>query len=102
MATTGKVVVRIDTESIVEALDAIAAVQHDIWAHWMRYLFSVCAANEDGTVTIPAEKVERWKRQMEIPYAELTPAEQRSDQEQAEKVIRIVPLAAEMNGKTSR
>lgn len=67
--------------------ERIAAIQHAIWSHWMRYLFSCSSEMEDGRVTIPADRVTRWKRQMETPYSELTAKEQASDLEQAEKVI---------------
>lgn len=49
--------------------EALADVQHAIWAHWMKYQFSVCIKNEDGSLTIPAEKVERWTRQMNTDYS---------------------------------
>lgn len=67
--------------------EELAAVQHDIWAHWMRWLFSVSAANDDGSVTIPADKVERWTRQMNTDYDDLSEKEQASDLEQADKVL---------------
>lgn len=69
--------------------EAIAAVQHEIWAHWMRYLFSVSPKNADGSVNIPVDKVYRWKRQMRMPYALLTDAERDSDREQADKVLAV-------------
>ena len=65
----------------------VADVQHEIWSHWMKYQFSVCIKNEDGSVTIPAEKVERWSRQMTTPFAELTTEEQESDFSQGDKVF---------------
>ena len=67
--------------------EQLAAVQHDIWAHWTRYQFGACQRNEDGSITIPADKVERWSRQMETPYSELTDKECESDREQADKII---------------
>lgn len=36
---------------------------------------------------MPAGKVERWKRQMETDFANLTEKEQVSDYEQADKVL---------------
>lgn len=53
----------------------------------MKYLFEVSIENEDGTVTIPASKVNRWKRQMNTKYDDLPDSEKRSDIEQAMKVI---------------
>jgi len=67
--------------------EPLADLQHDIWSHWMQWLFACSTQNPDGTVTIHAEKVERWKRQMTTPYAELSEPEKDSDREQADKVI---------------
>lgn len=67
---------------------AIAQVVHDgLWAHWMTYFFSVCQQNEDGSMTIPADKVARWQRQAHTRYSDLSPQEQASDLEQADKVL---------------
>ena len=71
--------------------EKIADVQHGIWAHWMSYQFSVCQYNEDGSVTIPADKVERWMRQQGAPYSALTEKERESDRHQADKVLALFP-----------
>lgn len=70
--------------------EALAHVQHAIWAHWMRYQFSVCEKNADGSLTIPADKVERWTRQSLTDYNDLTFKEQESDRHQADKVIAAI------------
>jgi hypothetical protein len=71
-------------------LEKLANLQHEIWSHWMTYLFEVSTLNEDGSVTIPADKVERWKRQMKTHYLELPINEKKSDLEQAQKVIDVI------------
>lgn len=71
-------------------LTKIAALQHEIWSHWMIHLFNVSIKNEDGSVTIPSEKVERWMRQMNKVYSDLSPEEQKSDIEQAQKVLQLI------------
>lgn len=71
-------------------IEALADIQHDIWCHWMRYLFSVCTTNEDGSCTIPADMAERWKRQMETEYHRLSESEKESDREQAAKVLDVL------------
>lgn len=68
----------------------LADVQHQIWSHWMKYLFNCCVLNEDGSMTIPADKVSRWQRQMITPYSQLTEKERESDRHQADKVIAVV------------
>ena len=67
--------------------ELIASKQHEIWAHWMSYLFSVCIENTDGSVTIPASKVTRWKRQVATSYDDLSESEKNSDRNQADKII---------------
>jgi hypothetical protein len=76
-------------------LDKLANLQHEIWSHWMRYLFEISSQNEDGTVTIPADKVDRWKRQMSTKYPELSNDEQESDLEQARKVIAVISQSSD-------
>ena len=56
----------------------------------MAYLFSKSQTNADGTVTLPAWAVERWKRQVATPYANLTEAEKDSDREEADRVLAII------------
>ena len=69
-------------------LDYATKFFHNIWANWMSHQFSVSQLNEDGSVTIPKEKVERWKRQMMTTYEELTEKEKKSDRDQVFKMIR--------------
>lgn len=71
-------------------LTELADLQHEIWSHWMKYVFEISIQNEDGTVTIPAQKVERWKRQMNTKYDDLSDSEQISDIEQAEKILDLI------------
>ncbi len=70
--------------------EKLARVQHEIWIHWMKYLFSVSTMNPDGSYTIPKEKVDRWNRLINTPYKNLTEDEKESDREQAQKIIDIV------------
>lgn len=60
-------------------LEALAAIEHDRWSHWQKYLHGVCERRADGALVIPPEFVARWERQMSTPYAELSPGEQDSD-----------------------
>ncbi len=82
----GEIEVVDDTSTLLERF---ADIQHAIWSHWMRYQFSVCINNPDGSCTIPANKVVRWKRQMETSYGLLTDEERESDREQAHKILGI-------------
>ena len=70
--------------------EKLADLQHEIWSHWMKWLFQCCQPNEDGSMTVPVEKVRRWQRQMITPYSQLSNAEQDSDRIEADKVLKIL------------
>jgi hypothetical protein len=70
--------------------EQLASLQHEIWAHWMQYLFSVSIHNPDGSITIPHDKVARWKRQASTPYESLPQGENESDKEQADKILALL------------
>ncbi len=70
--------------------ESLASVQHDIWAHWMRYLLSVCERSNDGRYIIPAEMANRWEKQINSVYIDLSEKEKDSDREQADKVLRLL------------
>jgi len=71
-------------------LEQLANLEHDSWSHWMKYLFSISKENEDGSVTIPKDKVSRWKKQMKTKYEDLSEKEKESDRKEAR--IKIVAL----------
>lgn len=78
-----------------EVLGRLAAVEHERWAHWQRYLHDQCEVRADGSLVIPAELVQRWEDQIGTPYADLSAEEQLSDQEQVLKYLPVVIEAIE-------
>lgn len=76
-----------------EMREPLAALAHEQWSGWMRYMFSTGTFNDDGTWTMPAWAVERWQRQMNTPYAELPEAEKTSDRLEADKVLALFDAA---------
>lgn len=67
--------------------EALADLCHKQWSGWMHYLFRFGTQNEDGTFTMDADKVTRWRRQMETSFSELSPVEQNSDRKEADKFL---------------
>ena len=61
----------------------------------MKHLFGLSKKNEDGSVTIPALLVDRWTRQMNTEYKDLSDAEKDSDRAEADRMIEIGVRAAE-------
>lgn len=81
-----------------ELIEKLAAIEHERWAHWQSYLHSKCLKNDDGSLTIPAELVERWNKQIDSRYEELTEDEKESDREQVQKYFYLlVPFLSDQN-----
>lgn len=78
-----------------ELIERLADAEHAGWAHWMAYLFSQCREHPDGSVTIPADKVRHWKRQVETPYAGLSEREKESDRAEVRKILPLLGVSAE-------
>lgn len=70
-------------------IEKLAAIEHKRWAHWQSYLHSQCLENDDGSLTIPADLVKKWNKQIDTDYFSLTESEKDSDREQ---VLKYLPL----------
>ncbi|MBU2060093.1 MAG: hypothetical protein KKB38_20475 [Gammaproteobacteria bacterium] len=75
-----------DLLSVRESLSEYA---HEAWSGWMKYMFSKMTMNEDGTATMPAWAVERWKRQMNTKYCDILECEKESDRNEADRMLAI-------------
>ena len=71
-------------------LESLAAVEHERWSHWQRYLHSQCQRGSDGSLTIPPELVDRWSAQASTPYADLSDAEKESDRDQVRRYLPVI------------
>lgn len=65
----------------------LADYEHDRWSRWQKYLFSKCITNNDGSVTIPKEFVDRWTRQINTVYNDLPEEEKQSDIKEAKQIL---------------
>ena len=74
-------------------VDRLAAVEHERWSHWQRYMHGKAIRQEDGALLIPADLVARWEKQIATTYAALPADEQESDKEQVERYLPIIEEA---------
>lgn len=91
-----------DPQSVLRAaqiMEQLAAIEHERWSHWQRYLHSQCLPADDGSLIIPAELVARWTEQMSTAYADLTEAEKESDREQVRKYLPVLDSALRSTGR---
>lgn len=76
-----------------EMRERLAALAHQQWSSWMKYLFSESTSNADGSITIPAWAATRWRRQAYACYSELTETERDSDRHEADRIIAVLEEA---------
>ena len=57
--------------------ESLAELEHTQWAHWTRHMLD----------NLTTENIDRWRRQIETPYSDLSEAEKDSDREWADRVI---------------
>lgn len=73
-----------------ELIEKLAAIEHERWAHWQKYLHSLCQLNSDGSLTIPTSLVNKWNKQIETDYKDLSEKEKDSDREQVMKYLPLI------------
>lgn len=76
-----------------QLLDTLAAAEHERWAHWQQYVHDQCRPGPDGSLTIPAELVQRWTTQIRKPFAALTEEEKESDRDQVRRYLPLIVRA---------
>lgn len=74
-----------DTEA--ELIEKLAAIEHQRWADWQKWCHKVLRENNPSSEQ--GDILERWDRQIEASYAELSEEEKQSDHDQ---VMRYWPL----------
>ena len=94
-----------------------ADIEHDRWARWQKYMFSKMIEEEKfeegshfktGNYILPKEFVDRWFRQIDTKYADLSEAEKESDRKETrnylpllrtQTIALIEKIAEEVEGK---
>lgn len=78
---------------MIDLREELAALAHEQWSGWMRYMFNVCPDREGGHKEIPASLVIRWQRQVDTAYADLPEEEKESDRQEADRVLALLTEA---------
>lgn len=84
----------INTKELIEKL---ATIEHERWADWQRYVHNTYQKFSFGQgeyrLFIANDLYDRWNRQINTPYSELSEQEKQSDRDQ---VMRYWPLIQDM------
>ena len=70
--------------------EQLADLEHASWSRWMVYLFNTCGLNNDGTVTIPKDLVDRWEKQTLTDYKDLTEHEKQMDRDEIQPILTLI------------
>jgi hypothetical protein len=86
-----------------EFVEKGADLEHNRWARWQKYFFSKCqikpqhevGGNDDRYVYFALRKdlYERWTRQIETTYADLSEAEKESDRKETRNYLPLLSHA---------
>lgn len=74
-------------------LECLAAIEHERWSYWQKYMHSKCTQGNDGSLIIPANLARRWTHQSVTSYADLSDEEKESDREQVRKYLPVIERA---------
>lgn len=83
-------------------LETLADAEHTSWSRWMEYLMGRCERHVDGSLTIPAALVERWRHQAATPYADLSEREKEADREEVRRILPHVAPRADLLDAVAR
>jgi len=67
----------------------MAEYAHISWSNWMKYLFTKGKLNKSGSFTIDKKSVERWQRQMQIDFYDLSEEERISDFTEVDNILKV-------------
>lgn len=70
-----------------EFVEVGADLEHDRWSRWQKYMFSKGMVDSNGVFHLPKELVDRWFRQIEMKYSELSEREKESDRKETREYL---------------
>jgi hypothetical protein len=89
-----------EAKALLDGLtEKLAAIEHERWSHWQRYMHGKAEKQPDGTLLIPADLVQRWEQQLETPYDNLSEREKESDRDQVRKYLPVIADALSRSPK---
>jgi hypothetical protein len=73
-----------------EFIEEAANLEHSRWARWQKYLHNLCIKNEDGSLTIPKERVDWWENEIATPYKDLKEEIKEYDRIEVKKYLPLI------------
>ena len=81
-----------DTEKLFdeEVREKLADIEHDRWSKWQKYMHSKMERISTAKWSLLDELFQRWERQINTRYAELSEKEKDSDREQVDMHLPLI------------
>jgi len=77
-----------------EMIEKMASIEHERWAKWQKYMHSHVYDSSQSInphlKVIPTELYNRWERQINTPYEQLSEKEKESDREQVRPYFELI------------
>jgi len=73
-----------------ELFEKLAAIEHERWADWQKWMHEQCSELACGELVIPKYLVARWERQIATPYDQLSEREKEADRDQVRRYWGLV------------
>mgnify|MGYP006875536509 FL=1 len=83
-------------EDMAQLIEIMADVEHDRWAKWHRYFISKCSVKQHEVggmddrfvyLALPKDLSERWTRQCDTKYSDLSDEEKESDRREVQNTL---------------
>jgi hypothetical protein len=85
---------REEIEAVLEALvEKLAAIEHERWSDWQRYVHEKGEKRPDGSLLLPSEQVQHWDILMATDYSNLSESSKESDREQVRRYLPVIAAA---------
>lgn len=73
-----------------ELLEKLAAIEHERWSDWQRYVHSICFVDENGNYSIPKKAFIAWKCLIDTPYKDLSEKQKQLDRDEVKRYWHLI------------
>jgi len=75
-----------------ELFEKLAAIEHERWADWQKYMHAQCVGHDAESVLLPRISYDHWERQIATAYDDLSEAEKESDRDQVRRYWPMIEI----------
>src|SRR4051812_47661623 len=94
------------SKTLDEIKEQLAAIEHERWSDWQKYMMGLAKPDFDQEAetmfTYTTTEFNRWWKQIETPYAQLSDREKASDMEQVNRYWPIIEALISDRERLSR